>query len=140
MHSTLTALTTTTQALLIALARPPQLIASLTAAQKTIDRHRSSLRRSDRWPLGLALLDDTRKGLQADAEERLEKAQEEKKSIACELRYTQVTVAGEVAGWEEGHAKMARGAIKELVRGMVVREKCRLEGMRRAVRKLRETG
>ena len=139
MHSTLTAITTTTQALLVALLRPPQLIASLAAAQKTIDRHRSSLRRSDRWPLGLALLDDTRKGIQADAEERLDKAQEEKRSIASELKYTQVTVAGEVAGWEEGHAKMARGAIRELVRGMVVREKCRLEGMKRAVRKLRDT-
>jgi hypothetical protein len=128
--STLSALT----ALLSSLSRPHTLIASLQNTQKAIDRHRTSLRRSDRWPMGIGLLDEARKGLQADAQGRLEDALEESRSIACELRYTQQTVASELAGWQVVHRKMERRALRKFAEEMVVREKERLEGMRRAVR------
>ena len=54
--------------------------------------------------------------------------------MGCELRYTQQTVAGELAGWQELHAKLGKRAIRALAERMVVREKDRLEGMKRAVR------
>jgi hypothetical protein len=84
--------------------------------------------------MGISILDETRKGMQADAQSRLEDALEESRSMACELRYTQQTVAGELAGWQEVHRKMGRSALRRFVEGMVVREKERLENMKRAVR------
>lgn len=58
----------------------------------------------------------------------------ELRGVGCELRYTQQTLAGELAGWQEEHARMGRRAVRRLAVGMVVRERDRLEGMRRAVR------
>ena len=135
-HQDLQAVSSTILAILSSLARPQTLIASLQATQKAIDRHTGSLRRSDRWPLGL--LDETRKGIHLDAQERMEKSKDELRTIGCELRYTQQTVAGELAGWQDLHGRMAKRAIRRLVSGMVVREKDRLDGMKRAVRGLLE--
>ena len=56
--------------------------------------------------------------------------------MSCELRYTQQTIAGELAGWQELHVKMGRRAVRGLAERMVVREKARLEGMKRAIRGL----
>ena len=126
------AILSTILAILSSLARPQSLIHSLVGIQKAVDRHDSSLRRSDRWPLGL--LDETRKGIHADAQEKAEKSREELRTVGCELRYTQQTVAGELAGWQELHAKLGRRAIRSLAQKMVVREKDRLESMKRAVR------
>lgn len=64
--------------------------------------------------------------------------QEEVDNLSRELRYTQQTVAMELAGWQDMHERMGRKAIRELARGMVVAEKLRLAGMQRALRKLRE--
>jgi hypothetical protein len=128
----MTAISFTILAILSSLARPHALISSLSTIQKAIDRHDSSLRRSDRWPLGL--LDETRKGIHAEALEKAEKSREELRTTGCELRYTQQTVAGELAGWQELHAKMGRRAIRALAERMVVREKDRLDSMKRAIR------
>jgi hypothetical protein len=56
--------------------------------------------------------------------------------LGKELRYTQQVVASELAGWQEWRAREARRAVRDLVRGMVVRERARLEGMERAARRL----
>ena len=64
--------------------------------------------------------------------------QAEVNNLSRELRYTQQTVAMELAGWQDMHERMGRRAIRELARGMVVVEKMRLEGMKRALRKLSE--
>lgn len=100
--------------------------------QKAIDRHTSSLRRSDRWPLGL--LDETRKGIHAEAQEKAQKSREELRSVGCELRYTQQTVAGELAEWQELHARLGRRAIRALAQRMVVRQRDHLDNMKRAMR------
>lgn len=128
----MTAISSTILAILSSLARPDSLISSLKSIRKAIDRHDSSLRRSDRWPLGL--LDETRKGIHAEAREKAEKSREELRTVGCELRYTQQIVAGELAGWQELHAKLGKRAIRALAERMVVREKDRLDSMRRAVR------
>lgn len=126
------AISSSVLAILSSLARPHSLINSLLSIQKAIERHDSSLRRSDRWPLGL--LDETRKGIHAEAQEKAEKSRVELRTVGCELRYTQQTIAGELAGWQELHAKMGKRAIRALAERMVVREKDRLEGMKRAAR------
>jgi hypothetical protein len=128
------AISSTVTAILTALNRPSTLIASMSTAQKAIERHHLSIRRSDRWPLGL--LDDARSRVQRDAQEKKDKATEEYEGLGRELRYTQQVVASELASWQEGRVEMGRKAVKEFARRMVVVEKARLESMRRAVREL----
>ena len=131
-HQDWQAISSTILAILSSLARPYSLINSLVGIQKAVDRHDSSLRRSDRWPLGF--LDETRKGIHADAHEKAEKSREELRTTGCELTYTQQTVASDLAGWQELHAQLGKRAIRVLAQRMVVREKDRLESMKRAVR------
>ncbi|KAL8799730.1 MAG: hypothetical protein Q9182_005673 [Xanthomendoza sp. 2 TL-2023] len=133
-HADITAISATNLAILSSLSRPHTLISSITTASSHLAKHETSLRRSDRWPLGL--LDETRKGVHKDALVKAETTKEELRGLRCELAYTQQTVAGELAGWQEGHARMGRRAVRALAERMVVGEKERLEGMRRAVRGL----
>lgn len=135
-HSSFLALQSTIDAILTALTRPPRLINQINHAKKTVDKNFSSISRSTRWPLGL--LDDTRQRLNEEREGRARAGQAEVDNLSRELRYTQQTVAMELAGWQDMHERMGRRAIRELARGMVVVEKMRLEGMRRALRKLKE--
>ena len=73
-----------------------------------------------------------------DREEKVKKLEVEVEMMGKELRYTQTTVAGELAGWREMHERMGRKAIKDLVKGMLVVERGRLEGMKRALRRVKE--
>ncbi|KAJ9422238.1 hypothetical protein QL093DRAFT_2309405 [Fusarium oxysporum] len=95
LHSSFLALQSTVQALLASLSRPPSIISQMRAAKREADRNFNSLNKS-RWPLGL--LDDTRQRLYDEKEERARKSREEAANLARELRYTQQTVAGELAG------------------------------------------
>lgn len=126
------AISSTITAILAALQRPTALIGSISATHKAIDRHSLSIRRSDRWPLGL--LDDTRNRIQRDAVEKMDKSVGELESLGKELRYTQQTVAGELASWQESRVRMGRDACKQLAKRMIIVEKARLESMRRALK------
>lgn len=137
LHTSLLALQSTIAAMLAALARPPQLVAQIISTRKSIERSYNSLSRSTRWPLGL--LDETRQRMNEEKEERAKEKVKEVEEIGRELRYTQQVVAGELAGWQDMHEKMARRAIREFARGMVVQERCRLDGLRRALRRLKES-
>ena len=92
------------------------------------------MRRSDRWPLGL--LDDTRRSIQAEAQEKAERSRAEHRVVACELSYTQQTVAAELANWQELHAKLGRRAIRTLAQRMVVKQRDTLDSMKRAMREI----
>ncbi|KAK3394659.1 hypothetical protein B0H63DRAFT_426587 [Podospora didyma] len=124
------------EAILKALARPPQTIAKIIAIRREVERGYSSLNRSSRWPLGL--LDDTRQRLNEEREEKARRQEIEAELLSKELRYTQQTVAGELAGWRDMHEKMGRKAIKDLAKGMLTAEKVRLDGLQRALRKINE--
>jgi hypothetical protein len=126
------------EAILKALARPPQTIARIVAVRRDAERSYSSVSRSSRWPLALALLDETRQRMNEEREEKARRSEGEAERLGRELRYAQQTVAGELAGWRDMHERMGRRAIRELARGMVVAERGRLEGLRRALRLVRE--
>jgi hypothetical protein len=128
------AISSTITAILASLSRPSTLITSMSATQKAIDRHNLSVRRSDRWPLGL--LDDARSRVQRDAQEKMDRSKLELADLGRELRYTQQVVAGELASWQENRVEMGRRGLKDLAKKMVVVEKARLESMKRAVREL----
>lgn len=120
--------------MLLALSRPTSLIASINVSRKAIERSYNSLSRSTRWPLGI--MDDTRQRLNEEKEDKARKTKEEADSISKELRYTQQVVAGELAGWQDLHQKLGRKAVKDLAKAMLIQEKTRLEGMKRALRRL----
>ncbi|GAB1310894.1 VPS9 domain-containing protein [Madurella fahalii] len=124
------------EAILKALARPPQTISKIVAVRREAERSYSSLSRSSRWPLGL--LDETRQRLNEEREEKARRSEGEAGRLGRELRYAQQTVAGELAGWRDMHERMGRRAIRDLARGMVIAERGRLEGLRRALRAVRE--
>lgn len=138
LHNSFLALQSTIQAMLSSLSRPPQLVAQIWSSRKAIERSYNSVSRSTRWPLGL--LDETRQRLNEEKEEKARRAQVEVDTLSKELRYTQQTVASELAGWEDMHERMGRRAIKEFARGMLILERERLQGLRRAQRKLHELG
>ncbi|KAK4128855.1 hypothetical protein N657DRAFT_608652 [Parathielavia appendiculata] len=129
------------ESVLKALARPPQTIAKILAVRRDVERSYNSLSRASRWPLGLSLpvLDETRQRMNEEREEKARKSEGEAEKLARELRYAQQTVAGELAGWREMHERIGRRAVRELARGMVIAERCRLEGMVRALRAVRES-
>lgn len=128
------AISSTITAILTALSRPSTIINSMSNAQKAIDRHNLSVRRSDRWPLGL--LDDARSRVQRDAQEKMDKSKVELEDLGRELRYTQQVVAQELASWQENRVETGKMALKDLARKMCVVERARLESMKRAVREL----
>jgi len=136
-HSTVLSIHTTIIAMLLALSRPTSLISSINTSRKTIERSYNSLSRSTRWPLGL--LDDTRQRLNEEKEDKVRRTREEVNELGRELRYTQGVVAAELAGWQDLHEKMGRKAIKDLARAMLIKERSTLEGMKRAIRKLKIT-
>ena len=135
-HSSVLSIHSTIIAMLLALSRPTSLISSITTSRKSIERSYNSLSRSTRWPLGL--LDETRQRLNEEKEDKVRKTKDEVDELSRELRYTQQVVASELAGWQDMHEKMGRKAIRELARSMLIKERTTLEGMQRAIRKLRK--
>ncbi|KAI9788321.1 MAG: hypothetical protein M1816_007007 [Peltula sp. TS41687] len=131
-HADLHCISSTITALLRTLSRPAQMIDSIAQTSRLVDRQLSSLRRSDRWPLGL--LDDTRSKIHRDAADRVDRSSVELAGLKSHLRYTQQIVAGELAAWQDMHEKMGRRALRNLAQRMLVVERERLEGLRRAVR------
>lgn len=47
-------------------------------------------------------------------------------------------MAGELAGWQDLHAKLGKRAIRAMAQKMVVREKDRLTGMKRALKEIKD--
>jgi hypothetical protein len=133
-HTTFVAVNNIIDSILKALARPSQLITGITAARREVERSYSSMSRASRWPLGL--LDDARQRLNEEREQKAQRSEADAQNLAKELRYTQQTVAGELAGWRDMHERIGRKAIADLARGMLVAERMRLEGMQRALRKV----
>jgi hypothetical protein len=133
------AVQSSTNAIQEALDRPAYLIGSMAQAQRTIDRSVGSISRSNRWTPNIGFFDDAKKQVAQDAWGKAAKARRELESLGCELRYTQQTVAGELAGWQEEHARSGREQLRKLAKETIVREKDRLEGMKRALREIRKT-
>jgi hypothetical protein len=134
-HSHILSIHSTIIAMLLSLSRPTSLISSISTSRKSIERSYNSLSRSTRWPLGL--LDETRQRLNEEKEDKVRKTREEVAELGRELRYTQQVVAAELAGWQDLHEKMGRKAVRDLAKGVLIKERTALEGMKRAIRRLK---
>jgi hypothetical protein len=131
MHSTSTALQ-------IATNRPAYLISAMATVHRSLDRITASLSRTHRWTPRLGgLFDDAKKSAALDAWEKAAKVRAELDTLASELRYTQQTVAGELAVWQEVHVDAGRAMLRRFARENLVRERGRLDTLRRALREAR---
>lgn len=130
------AIQSSVEAILTALGRPFRLILQIQAVRRQVERDYQSLNRSTRWPLGL--LDDARQRLKEEREARVRQSEVASEDLSRELRYTQQTVAAELAGWQDMHERIGRRAIRDLARGMLVQEQSRLDAMQRALRCIRQ--
>ncbi|KAF2857840.1 ankyrin [Piedraia hortae CBS 480.64] len=137
LYYALHALQTSSAALQYAFNRPTYLIGSMFAAQRTIERSLDSISRSNRWTPNVGLFEGTRRAVEAEATEKAAKARTELVSLGRELRYTQQTVASELAAWQEEHVRSGRAMLRRFASDSLVKERARLEGMKRALRVLR---
>jgi hypothetical protein len=137
-YYTLHSIHSTSTAIQNALDRPASLIGSMEQSQRTISRTHNSLSRANRWTPNLGMFEDSKKAAAQEAWNKAAKARRELESLGCELRYTQQTVASELAGWQEEHVKVGKGMLKKLARDTVVREKARLGSMQRALREIQK--
>lgn len=126
-------------AIAIALNRPTYLISSMSQAQRAIERSMGSISRSNRWTPNIGLFEDAKKAVAVEGWEKAAKARGEVESLGCELRYTQQTVASEMAAWQDEHVRSGRAMLAKFARETLVKEKARLEGMKRALREIRKT-
>lgn len=137
-YYTLHSIHSTSTAIQNALDRPATLIGSMEQSQRVISRTQSSLSRANRWTPNLGMFEDTKKAAAQEAWNKASKARRELETLGCELRYTQQTVASELAGWQEEHVKVGKEMLKRLARNTIVREKARLGGMQRALREIQK--
>jgi ankyrin repeat protein len=137
-YYTLHSIHSTSTAIQNALDRPATLIGSMEQSQRIISRTHNSLSRANRWTPGFGLFEDTKKAAAQDAWNKAAKAKRELESLGCELRYTQQTVASELAGWQEEHVKVGKEMLRKLARETIVKEKAKLGGMMRALREIRK--
>ncbi|KAK4547450.1 hypothetical protein LTR36_001106 [Oleoguttula mirabilis] len=129
----------TSTAIQVALNRPAYLIGSMSQAQRNIDRSLGSISRSNRWTPNIGLFEDAKRAVAAEAWDKAAKARGELESLGCELRYTQQTVAGELAAWQDEHVRAGRAMLRRFAKESIVKERARLEGMKRALREIRKT-
>ncbi|KAI7116545.1 hypothetical protein KC352_g34015 [Hortaea werneckii] len=108
----------------------------MNQAQRNIDRANGSVSRSNRWTPNIGLFEDAKKATATEAWEKAAKARAELDSLGCELRYTQQTVASELAAWQDEHVRAGKAMLRKFAKDNITRERARLEGMRRAMREI----
>lgn len=126
-------------AIQVALNRPAYLIGSMSQTQRSIDRSMSSISRSNRWTPNIGLFEDAKRAVAVEAWDKAAKARGELESLGCELRYTQQTVAGELAAWQDEHVRAGRAMLRRFAKESIVKERARLQGMKRALREIQKT-
>ncbi|KKA26308.1 hypothetical protein TD95_001768 [Thielaviopsis punctulata] len=135
LHSTFLALQDTIDALLKSMDRPVALANQIRVAQRAMERNYNSLGKAPRWPLGI--MDEARQRQNDEREAKALKSRDELLNLGRELRHCQQVVAGELAGWQELHAKMVKKAMKDYAAAMILQERERMDGLVRSLRKIR---
>ncbi|KKF96728.1 hypothetical protein CFO_g916 [Ceratocystis platani] len=135
LHSTFIALQNTIDALLRALDRPPTLVNRIRTAQRAMERNYNSIGKATRWPLGI--LDESWQRENDEREAKAHKSRDELLDLGRELRHCQQVVAGELAGWQELHARMVKKAMRDYASAVVLQERERMNMLARSIRKIR---
>jgi hypothetical protein len=117
------------------------LITQINTLNSQISKLRiSALSRQKKPALPFGIGEESRAKSTHRDEVMLERKREEVEDKLRELGWTKGVVAGELAGLEKWRGGWVRERLRCLARGMVVRERERLEGMKRALRVLNTGG
>ncbi|KAJ9651871.1 hypothetical protein H2198_008869 [Neophaeococcomyces mojaviensis] len=143
--SALTSFQTTIAAMQTALTRPSSLANQIRAAQKGLERHRSSLASSSaprKGPFNINLpgMEESRLRSMRDTERQIIEAEMEIETKGKELRYTQEIVLGELAGWTSWREDWGRNEIRRFANATLIKERERLKNMQRMLGNLRKAG
>lgn len=138
LYYALHAIHSSSSAIQVATNRPTYLIGSMAQSQRAIDRSKNSISRSNRWTPNLGIFEDAKRAVEVEAWDKAAKARKEMESLGCELSYTQQTIASELAVWQDEHVKSGRAMLRTLARETIVKERAKLEGMKRALREIRK--
>lgn len=138
LYYALHAIHSSSSAIQLATNRPTYLIGSMAQSQRAIDKSKNSISRSNRWTPNLGIFEDAKRAVEVEAWDKAAKARREMESLGCELAYTQQTIASELAVWQDEHVKSGKAMLKTLARETIVRERAKLEGMKRALREVRK--
>lgn len=130
---------TTVSAMQAVLIRPSALANQIRAAQKSLERHRSSLAansvpRKGPFHINLPGMEESRQRSMRDTEKNIVDTEIEIESKGKELRYTQEVVLGELAGWTSWREQWGRNEIRRFARATLVRERERLKNMQSTLR------
>ncbi|EWC48432.1 hypothetical protein DRE_02201 [Drechslerella stenobrocha 248] len=120
------------QGVMVALEKPRKIVGEMVALQREVEKHMVSLRRSDRWPLGL--MDETRAKIHQGAADNIRATQTRQEELSRELNSSQSVVAEELGSFHKMHGQFARDAVRRLARNQVLVERERLEALKRALR------
>lgn len=128
-------LSTRSQTLINAISTHRQTIAQAPGGTSSSSRSKSSASLIGSLPqrfTSLNILD--KPSSRDDVANKVDRAEQQMQYLGRELRYTQATVASELAGWQDVHAEELKEALKGFARRMVVGERNRLDCMQRARR------
>lgn len=137
-HYDLDSILSATDAIGIALQRPGMLISRMHDARRDAEKVIASLARTSRWTPRAGFFDDARKAQSEEARAEAERCHAQVELLGSELRYTQQTVAAELAGWHGSRVVLARKALRDVATRTLIKERDRLDEMKRALRQLRK--
>ncbi|KAL4913590.1 hypothetical protein BDW62DRAFT_192304 [Aspergillus aurantiobrunneus] len=139
--STLTAIDTTTSAILTSLSRPISLISSLNSATRNLARSRSSFASSSlprKFNLNFPGLEESRVRSLRDLQHKISDSESQIARLSREISWNKDVVVGELAGWTSWREQIGREAIRSFVKTTLVREKERRKRLERCLRSVRE--
>ncbi|KAK4634759.1 UPF0507 protein [Fulvia fulva] len=136
LYYALHSIQSTSTAMQVATERPAYLIGSMAQAQRAIDKSKNSISRSNRWTPNIGFFEDAKKAVALEAWDKAAKARGELETLGRELRYTQQTIAGDLAAWQEQHVKDGRAMLRKLAKESIVKERAKLESMKRSLREI----
>ncbi|KAL1961629.1 hypothetical protein VTN77DRAFT_1379 [Rasamsonia byssochlamydoides] len=139
--TTMTAVQSTTAAILDALARPTRLIYTLGSTNRNLSRSRSSLISSSmprKFNLNLPVLEESRQKTVRELEQKIKETEAQASRLAREISWNKDVVVGELAGWTSWREKVGRDAIRSFAKATLVGERERGRRLERCLRSIKE--
>ncbi|KAF5855913.1 hypothetical protein ETB97_008198 [Aspergillus alliaceus] len=140
--SAVTSIDNTTSAILDSLARPINLISTLSSASRSLSRARSSLASTTlprKFNLNFPGLEESRQKSARDLETKIQESESQIAHLSREITWNKDVVVSELAGWTTWREKVGRDAIRAFVKATLVQEKERGKRLERCLRSVRQS-
>ena len=135
--TTITAVQSTTAAILESLSRPAKLISALGTTNRNISRSRSTLISSSlprKFNINLPGLEESRQKNIRELEHKIRESEAQASRTGREITWNKDVVVGELAGWTTWREGTGRDAIRSFAKATLIREKERLRKLELCLR------